>query len=65
MYVDNAISNFIGQGLNCTKTKMHEGTKLHGSKIARIQNFTSAQNCTKINLHQDKNARGHKIARWD
>ena len=31
---------------------MHEGTKLHGAKIAR-----------KILLHKDKFARGNKIAR--
>ena len=34
-----------GTGLNCTKTKMHEVTKLHENKIAR------SQICTKPKLH--------------
>ena len=25
-----------GQSLNCTKAKMHKGTKVHGSKISRV-----------------------------
>ena len=44
----------MGPGQNCTKTKLHGGTKLHKG---------SNRFCTKTNLHKDKFARRVKFAR--
>ena len=44
----NIILDFMGTGQNCTKTKLHEGTKLHEDKITR-RYFR-----TKTNLHELK-----------
>ena len=43
---------WMGPGQNCTKTKLHEGTKLHEDKIARRVKFARRRFCTKTNLHE-------------
>ena len=40
---------------------MHEVTKSHGAKIARIENCTSAQNCAKIFWHEINLHEGTKL----
>ena len=50
----------MGTGLNCTKTELHEGTKLHENKIAR-NDFAPRVNIARVTfLHESKKYRKKK-----
>ena len=53
----------MGTGKNCTKTKLHEGTKFHENKIALRVNFARRYFCTKTNLHEENFAPSVNFAR--
>ena len=58
-------------GQNCTNSKSHKGTKLHGAKMDRRYfctkiNFNKAQNCTKGHnkMRKKKKKNNFKKSYW-